>query len=114
MSELTYERELIYDRITPSLRSSVGVVRRELDAELSQLGAVKALRDDVALVVTEAAANVVVHAYEEGRPGPVYVAATLGRHALVVAVCDAGFGVRPDLESRGAGLGFPLMGQLCD
>ena len=68
---------LLYERLLPSLPWCVSRVRTELDAELALLDVCEALRADIALVVTEAATNVVVHAYRLDAPGPLYANARL-------------------------------------
>jgi anti-sigma regulatory factor (Ser/Thr protein kinase) len=105
---------LVFDRILPAVRSSVGVARRGVDGTLHRLGAPDQLRMDVALVVSEAVSNVVMHAYIDRPRGPLYVAAVVDDDAVVIVVGDAGRGLRPRLESPGMGYGLPLMGQLCD
>jgi serine/threonine-protein kinase RsbW/stage II sporulation protein AB (anti-sigma F factor) len=105
---------LVYDRILPAVPSSVGIVRRELDLTLHRLDAPAQLRTDIALVATEAVANVVMHAYVDMPRGPVYAAAEVRPDALVIAVGDAGRGLIPRLDTPGLGFGLPLMGRLCE
>jgi anti-sigma regulatory factor (Ser/Thr protein kinase) len=73
---------------------------------------------EVALAVSEAVNNVVVHAYRDRQagtePGRVHVAVTLERDALVVAVSDEGTGMKPRTDSPGAGLGLPIIATLAD
>jgi len=73
---------------------------------------------DVALAVSEAVNNVVVHAYRDRdastEPGRVHVAVTLERDDLVVAVSDEGTGMKPRTDSPGAGLGLPIIATLAD
>ena len=66
------------------------------------------------LAVTEACTNVVVHAYPDGREGPMEVTATLTDDTLTVVVRDEGhgMGLRPD--SPGLGLGLPLIASLAE
>jgi hypothetical protein len=65
---------------------------------------------DIAIVVTEAATNVVAHAYTDTGPGPLHVSATPARRTLVLTVADAGHGMRPRPDSPG----LVLMSRLCD
>jgi serine/threonine-protein kinase RsbW len=68
---------------------------------------------DVALAVSEAASNVVMHAYRDAQgPGPLLVRAELLDEALEVEVRDHGVGMRPRMDSPGLGLGLPLIGTL--
>lgn len=69
--------------------------------------------DDVALAVSEAATNVVHHAYRnDDRPGPVLVEAFVEDDALVVTVGDQGCGMLPRLDSPGVGLGLPVISRV--
>lgn len=105
---------LIYERVLPAIPASVGRVRSELLESLTwhQLAADR--HADIALMVSEAATNAVLHAYLDTGPGPLYVAATLGGDALTVCISDFGRGMRPRRDSPGLGLGVMLMDQLCD
>ena len=72
----------------------------------------------LALAVSEAVANVVVHAYR-GRDagaeaGYVHVTATFEGAELVVAIADEGVGMTPRVDSPGAGLGLPIIATLAD
>ena len=68
----------------------------------------------VALAVSEAVANTVVHAYRDRDPGLVYVSARLDDRALVVVIRDDGQGITPRTDSPGLGLGLALMSNLTD
>ena len=67
---------------------------------------------DVSIAVTEACANVVVHAYVEGVEGEVELHVTTSGDELHVLVRDRGPGVVPRLDSPGAGFGLPLIAAL--
>ena len=67
---------------------------------------------DVALAVTEAATNAVVHAYRNGAKGAMRVVACAEPTGLVVVVRDYGCGMSPNPESPGAGLGLSVIGAL--
>lgn len=72
-------------------------------------------REDVALAVSEALSNVVVHAYDGlDDPGDVWVDAWMDGDTLQVAVCDDGNGMTRQCPSSGLGLGLALMGQVAD
>jgi anti-sigma regulatory factor (Ser/Thr protein kinase) len=73
---------------------------------------------DVDLAVTEAATNVVVHAYRDrpsgAAPGVLRVAARVEDLALHVNVADDGVGPSPRLDSPGLGLGLGIIARLAD
>jgi serine/threonine-protein kinase RsbW/stage II sporulation protein AB (anti-sigma F factor) len=105
---------LIYERVLPAIPGSVGRIRNELVDSLKWHELAADRRADIALVVTEAATNAVVHAYLDASPGPLYVAATLGGACLTVWIADFGRGMLPRCGSPGLGLGMSLIGRLCD
>ena len=63
---------------------------------------------DVALAVSEAATNAIVHGYRGAR-GVIHVTVECGRSAFTVVVADDGIGPRPRRDSPGLGLGIPLI-----
>jgi serine/threonine-protein kinase RsbW len=69
---------------------------------------------DIRLAVTEACANVVVHAYPDGHDGQMEVLASIGEETLTVLVRDWGRGIRPRPDSPGLGLGLSLIAALAD
>lgn len=89
---------------------------RESVADLARRGgAVDDLVDAVRLAVSEAATNVVVHAYsDDAEPGLLGIEAWVDEGALFVLVCDNGGGMRPRPDTPGLGLGLPLVAQLAD
>jgi serine/threonine-protein kinase RsbW len=92
---------------------SVREVRRRLVAFAGEVGADRDLQGRVALAVTEAASNVVLHAYS-GRPSrPLSVAADFEDGDLEVVVADEGDGLRPG-PSPGMGAGLAVIAETCD
>lgn len=78
-------------------------------------GASERQREDIALAVSEALSNAVLHAYV-GRadPGMVAVHAWTEARALNVLVCDDGVGMRARTDSPGLGLGMKLIEQMTE
>jgi serine/threonine-protein kinase RsbW/stage II sporulation protein AB (anti-sigma F factor) len=68
--------------------------------------------EDVALAVTEAATNAIVHAYRGDAEGDMRIVACAEPTGLVVVVRDYGCGMSPNPESPGAGLGLSVIGAL--
>jgi two-component sensor histidine kinase len=68
--------------------------------------------DDVALAVSEAVSNAVIHAFRGREPGTIQVRAFADGEEFVVSVTDDGVGVSPNPDSPGMGLGLALIGSL--
>jgi serine/threonine-protein kinase RsbW len=98
----------------PARAENIAIVRHAFGA----LGEAYALDpqtlSDIRLAVTEACTNVVVHAYPNGREGPMEVLAALLGDELMVVVRDAGKGIGPRPDSPGLGLGLPLIASLTE
>lgn len=99
----------------PAVPESVGTVRASLARFARDAGASPRTVDAVALAVSEAATNIVRHAYR-GRPqgGRIEVIAVLAACDLVVTVRDAGQGIRRHGDSAGLGLGLSIIAQVAD
>lgn len=89
---------------------TVSEARRRISAFAAENGADRRLVADIALAVTEALANVVIHAYPPGRPGLVRVAADVEDDDLEVVVVDDGLGFRPG-PSPGLGAGLSIVAE---
>ena len=69
----------------------------------------------ITLAVSEAVTNAVVHAYHRAQqPGVVVLQAQISDGMLQVRVGDEGSGMRPRLDSPGAGLGIGLIATLAE
>jgi anti-sigma regulatory factor (Ser/Thr protein kinase) len=68
--------------------------------------------DDVALAVSEAATNAIVHAYNDRDRGDVHIVACDEPERLVLTVRDYGGGIQPRVDSPGLGIGLPLIATL--
>jgi anti-sigma regulatory factor (Ser/Thr protein kinase) len=79
----------------PAKAENVAVVRHALAGLGEQLGMDSTSIADLKTVVTEAAMNVVVHAYPDGDPGLLSVEALVEDGGLTVEVRDYGMGIRP-------------------
>lgn len=90
---------------------NVPVVRHALGGMAATRGADPSARGAIALAVTEAVTNVVVHAYpsDSATVGLVEVEALADDDGLVVTVRDRGSGLRQDAISPGLGLGMDLI-----
>ena len=70
----------------------------------------------VALAVTEAITNAVVHAYvDRAEPGDIEVIVQrLPDNGIEILVCDEGRGMMPRPDSPGIGLGLPMVATLAE
>lgn len=92
----------------PAEPASVPQVRRRVTALARAAGMTGERLDGVRLAVTEAAANVVIHAYPDGG-GLIHVDAGRAGDELWVFIADDGRGLRSDAESPGLGQGLRLI-----
>jgi anti-sigma regulatory factor (Ser/Thr protein kinase) len=111
---LPTDERLIYERALPALPVSVRRLRAELADALggAEIGAER--HADVTLVVSEAATNVVLHAYPPLRPGLLFVNAAVGGGDLRLRVCDCGCGMGAASAHPGLGVGLLLMTRFAD
>jgi signal transduction histidine kinase len=101
----------VYDRELAATAETVSRTRRELDAVLQSLGVAGPQRADIALLLGEATANAVLHAYPDSSPGQVRVIADLRGLTLGVSIADSGCGMP---ARHATGLGVTLMRRLAD
>ena len=98
------------ERLDLRLPASVGVIRQLREAAVA-FARVHELRDPdaVGLAVTEAATNVVLHAYPDGEQGDIRLVMCPEPERIVVVVRDWGHGMRPRPDSPGLGVGLPTI-----
>jgi anti-sigma regulatory factor (Ser/Thr protein kinase) len=95
----------------PASTASVTEARHSIEDYARALGMLDVAY--VALAVTEAVANAVVHAYRVRAPGTIEVQAELlVPDTLLVVVTDDGEGMSLHAGYAGLGLGLPLIGSL--
>jgi anti-sigma regulatory factor (Ser/Thr protein kinase) len=102
----------ILARRFPAHADQVRLARREVEACAREHGAVDPA--GIALAVSEAVTNAVIHAYVD-RPAPGDVEVRVERHpgdGLEIRVCDDGRGMIPRSDSPGLGVGLPLVAKL--
>ena len=75
----------------------------------------RAVLSDIALAITEATTNVVLHAYRDHEePGTVKIRADFQQDHVSFSVLDEGSGLAPRVDSPGLGLGLGLIAQVAD
>lgn len=96
----------------PAVPTTVGDMRRRAAAFASGMGVPAEVEHAVALAVSEAVTNAIVHAYAGSDPGPVRVRCHGDRSRLVIEVADEGKGFAARDDSPGVGHGLPVVGAL--
>src|SRR4051812_32443015 len=96
----------------PATPASVGAIRNGAREFARARGGGDALLIDLALAVTEAVTNSVVHAFIDREPGMVRARIEAAPDELVVVVTDDGRGMQPRADSPGLGLGLPTIASL--
>jgi serine/threonine-protein kinase RsbW len=95
----------------PAVSDSVPTARHAAARLAGEVGADEL---DVKIAVTEAVANVVVHAYRNGNVGSMQLEGSIVDGKLLIAVSDQGVGMSPHPDSPGLGFGLPLIGNVTD
>src|SRR6476469_3495553 len=98
--------------VLPAREASVPELRGAVQDFAERAGAAKSLLLDLALAVSEAVTNAVIHAFIDRDPGTVRVTASTRAGEIVIVVTDDGRGMQPRPDSPGLGMGLPLIGQL--
>ena len=95
------------------MRRSVRACRQAVGEYAGRVGADSSV---VSLAVSEAASNVVFHAYRDGgERHPFTVTAEVDEtRRLIVALSDRGSGMKPNPDSPGLGLGLSIIGNVTD
>lgn len=98
-----------------ALPPRVADIRRAVARVARRGGADSEMLTRIELAVSEAATNVVLHAYRApATAGPIHVTAMLGGGVLDVCVRDSGGGMAPRNDSPGMGLGLSVMAHEAD
>jgi serine/threonine-protein kinase RsbW len=103
--------ETVSERVAIEIAAAapgVPLVRHALRGLLSGLDVPDDVIADIALAVTEACTNAVVHAYRDG-PGTISVTATHVDGSLTVTVRDHGCGMSARVDTPGLGVGLPVI-----
>ena len=103
------------DASYPAQPPQVAVIRRAVSNLARGLGADTATLIRLELALSEAATNVVLHAYRApATGGDIHVTAYAGHGVFDVRVRDDGNGMAPRPDSPGMGLGLSLMASESD
>jgi anti-sigma regulatory factor (Ser/Thr protein kinase) len=106
---------VVFSEAYRAVAESVAPLRAMVAAFANQAGLPPPAVERVKLAVSEAATNVVVHAYRDaGEPGMVRVEAAVDQGELCVSIADDGCGLSPGQPSPGLGLGLGLIAAVSD
>jgi anti-sigma regulatory factor (Ser/Thr protein kinase) len=99
----------------PAIPASIGHLRSYAREFATGAGATDEAVTDIALAISEAATNAVVHAYPAGKAanGTASLRGNVADDWLELAVADRGAGFRPG-PSGGLGFGLKVMAQVSD
>jgi len=98
-----------------AVSASIPRARHAVTGCARELGVPPALLGGIALAVSEACTNVVLHAYREAAtPGRFMVGLTVDHESLSIHVRDDGLGMRARNDSPGLGLGLPIIATTAD
>jgi serine/threonine-protein kinase RsbW len=98
----------------PARAENIAIVRHALGGFADAFAVPESKLADIRLAVTEACANVVVHAYPDDEEGTMEVLASMQDGEMTVCVRDWGRGIRPRPDSPGLGLGLSLIAALAE
>jgi anti-sigma regulatory factor (Ser/Thr protein kinase) len=105
---------VLYERV-PARSQSIAPLRQAVVGVARANGASDSELEDIALAVSEALTNVVLHAYVgHDEPGVLAVHASMDGRRLQVAVCDEGTGMRSRPDSPGLGFGLSVIHRIAD
>jgi anti-sigma regulatory factor (Ser/Thr protein kinase) len=105
-------RKTRFELRVPAQPSSVSDLRNRAVTFAAELG----FEDTgpIALAVSEAATNAVIHAYRDSEPGDIRMVVCDKPDRLVVVVRDYGGGMMPRADSPGLGLGLPMISTMAN
>ncbi len=111
----TIDQELQLDAVYPAQPPAVSRIRRDVCEAARSCGVSDSSLPQIQLAVSEAATNVVLHAYRDRlAPGDVHVLLKQLDGCVDVNIRDDGVGMSPRADSPGAGLGLGLMAHAAD
>jgi len=88
------------------------VLRRAAQQAAADAGVPAARHADIALAISEAASNAILHAYSGRDAGEIRLSARRDGDHFEIAVSDDGAGLRPRPDSPGMGIGLPMIAEL--
>jgi serine/threonine-protein kinase RsbW/stage II sporulation protein AB (anti-sigma F factor) len=105
---------LVLEDSWPAVPASVSRARSAVGAFALDAGLPDGLVHNLKVAVSEAATNVVIHAYVGLEPDEFSVWMAIERGRVEMVVRDRGRGMVPRADSPGLGLGLPLIANLAE
>jgi anti-sigma regulatory factor (Ser/Thr protein kinase) len=105
---------VLHDQEYPAEIDAVWVARLAAERAARAAGMSLSQLPNLRLAVSEAVTNAVVHAYAGTRKDGFRLTVMQDGPEIDVLVRDRGSGLRPRSDSRGAGLGLPVIAQVAD
>ena len=98
----------------PAVPDQVAPLRHRVVAHAAEHEVAEPPINDLALAMSEAVTNAVIHGFQTREPGHVTVCLDIerARHCVELVVTDDGDGMVPRPDTPGLGLGLPLIAQL--
>jgi stage II sporulation protein AB (anti-sigma F factor) len=97
---------------TEARPEEISRLRHEVISYAIDQGLERRLVDDIGLAVTEVVTNAVMHAFPGSDDGSIDVMATVNGGEVTLRIVDDGVGMRPRMDSPGAGLGLSIASRL--
>jgi serine/threonine-protein kinase RsbW len=93
---------LVVDLTLPTEARVITRTRKAVAGYLEDLGVEQDVRDDVALALSEACTNVMLHAFPDARPSSelFHLSAEIGLREVRLVIEDAGIGLPPERAER--------------
>ena len=101
-----------WEQQAAAVATTVGVMRTGVVSFAAERGASRRAQTDIALAVSEAVTNSVLHAFVHQPAGTISLTADAAVDALHVCITDDGSGMRPRSDSPGMGIGLRLISRL--
>ena len=101
-----------WEHRAPASAPNVGLMRTGVVGFAARHGASRSAQADIALAVSEALTNAVMHAFVRQPAGTMSIVAEAATDAVFVRVSDDGSGIRPRDDSPGMGLGLGLVARV--
>ena len=98
----------------PVHRTSVAKLRRAAVKFAARRGATARQCEDIALAVSEAVSNAVLHAYPRSEHGTVAIRARASSGVIEIVVTDTGIGMPTTDAAEHTGYGLAIMRELAD